>query len=107
MTPQERLSKTIQAESSRSSSAFEDFSHRGSIKRAIVEFGDFRKAGKTDLGDVTIQDEISFLDVKATFVSVGDKITYNSIDYNIDYFSPTINGFFKIFATKVTRTGSK
>ena len=44
MTPQERMKKVIQAEASRSSSDFEDILHRGTTKRAKVEFGDFRKA---------------------------------------------------------------
>jgi len=111
MNPQDLLKKTIAAEASKSSSDFEDILHRTDTRRAKIEYGDFRQITKSDLGDRDIQDEISFLDVAAPFVSKGDSITYpatgaDTVDYFVEYFTLVIPGIYKIFATKKVRTGS-
>ena len=106
MTPQELLTKTILAESSRDNSDFEDITHRATTKRAKVEYGDFRKIGKADLGDQLIQDEISFLNVIASYVAKGDKIVHLDKTYLVEYFSLVKEGVYNIFARKETRSGN-
>lgn len=106
MNPQALLKKTIQAEASKKNSDFEDVTHRGSVKKAKVEYGDFRKTSKSDLGDRDIQDEISFLNMEVSFVAKGDKITHNSVDYFVEYFSIVTAGIYNVFATTKARTGS-
>ena len=49
MTPQDRMKKTIQAQASRENSNFVVINHRGSDKKAIVEYGDFRELSKSSL----------------------------------------------------------
>ena len=106
MKPQDLLKKTINAEANRKNSDFEDIIHRGKPKRAKIEYGDFRKITKSDLGDRDIQDEISFLNVTVDFVAKGDKITYDRVDYYIEFFSKVTTGIYTIFAIKKVRTGS-
>jgi len=106
MNPQNLLKKTMQAEASKESSDFEDISHRGVDLKAKIEYGDFRKISKSDLGDRDIQDEISFLDVSVSFVAKGDQITFSGVEYFVEHFTLVIPGVYKIFATKKARTGS-
>lgn len=107
MTPQNLLKKTIQAEASKDSSDFEDVLHRTIVRKAKVEYGDFRKVTKSDLEDRDIQDEISFLNMQtSSFLEKGDVLTYNEIEYSVEYFTPVVTGVFNIFATKKIRTGS-
>jgi hypothetical protein len=109
MRPQDLLKKTILAQANRTNSDFEDITHRGVTVRAKVEYGDFRKAGETDLGDRTLEDEISFLNVSipsTTLVSRGDEITCGDKTYEISYFSKVISDVYNIFATRKLRSGS-
>lgn len=106
MKPQDLLIKTIKAEANRKNSDFEDITHRAKTIKAKIEYGDFRKTTKSDLGDRDIQDEISFLNVQVDFVAKGDKITYNQVDYSIEYFSLVAKSIYTIFAIKKVRTGS-
>ena len=106
MNPLDLLKKTIRNEAVKVSGDFQDITHRGTTKRGKVEYGDFRKTSKSDLGDRDIQDEISFLNVEATYVAKGDKVTFDLVDYHIEYFSPVVKGIFNIFAIKKVRTGS-
>jgi hypothetical protein len=106
MTPQDRLKQTIQAEASRDSSDFEVITHRGLQKKAKIFYGDFTKSVKSELDDWELQDEISFLNVEADFVSKGDPITFNSVDYEVKIPKRVIAGIYDIFATKKLRTGS-
>lgn len=106
MKPQDLLRKTIEAQATRKNSDFEDFTHRATTLKAKVEYGDFRKISKSDLGDRDIQDEISFLNVSVAFVAKGDKVTYRNIDYFIEYFTLVMPGIYNIFAIKKVRTGS-
>ena len=106
MKPQDLLKKTIQAEAGRENSDFEDVTHRGSTTKAKVEYGDFRKTSKSDLGDRDIQDEISFLNMEVSFVAKGDKTTHNSVDYYVEYFSIVTPGIYNVFAIIKVRTGS-
>lgn len=106
MKPQDLLAKTIKAEANRKNSDFESISHRATTLKAKIEYGDFRQITKSDLGDRDIQDEISFLNVQVGFVTKGDKITYNEVDYFIEYFTIVTTGIYTIFATKKIRTGN-
>ena len=105
MTPQARLLKTIQAEASKGSSDFEVIMHRGLPKKAKIFYGDFTKSVKTDLTDYELQDEISFLNVEADFVSKGDTIEHNSITYEVQIPKLVIAGIYDVFATRSLRTG--
>ncbi len=107
MNPQDLLKTTIQAEASKDNSDFEDVTHRTLVRKAKVEYGDFRKVTKSDLEDRDIQDEISFLNMQtSTFLAKGDTLTYDTVEYSVEYFTPVVSGVFNIFATKKTRTGS-
>lgn len=106
MTPQDLLKKTINSESLKIGSDFVEILHRGSTKLAKIEFGDFRKTSKSDLGDRDIQDEISFLNVSTIYVAKGDTVTFNSVAYTVEYFTLVTIGIYNIFATKKVRTGN-
>ena len=106
MKPQDLLKKTIQAEAGRSNSDFEDVTHRELVRKAKVEYGDFRKTSKSDLGDRDIQDEISFLNMETPYVAKGDSTIHNSVSYSVEYFSLVMAGVYNVFATKKARTGS-
>lgn len=107
MRPQDKLKLTIQAEARRSSSDFEDIIHRGLTKRAKVEYGDFRKTTISALEERELSDDISFLNAEIAFVSKGDEIIFNSLVYEVAYYSLVMNGIYNIFATKKLRTGSR
>ena len=63
MSPKDLMKKTILAESTRSSTDFEEVMHRKVLRKAKIEYGDFRQAKKDTLDGKQIEDEISFLDM--------------------------------------------
>lgn len=105
MTPQALLATTLSVESTKENTDFVEVVHRGATRKAKVEYGDFRKIGKTDMKDQYIQDEISFLGMATVSVSYGDKITYKTVDYAVKHFQPIVDGYYNIFARKKVRTG--
>jgi len=110
--PQDLLNNTILALSTEKNSDgsecsdFEDFTHRGVLKRAKIEYGDFRSISKSELGDRDIEDEISFLNVPISFLSRGDSVIYNTVTYYIEHFAWVTKDIVNIFAKKKVRTGS-
>ena len=106
MTPQDLLKGTIQALASQDSSDFVEVTHRANTRKARVEYGDFRNAQKDNLDGKSLDDEISFLDMETPFISRGDDITYDGNIYNVEYFSPVVQGIYKVYAIKTTRFAS-
>lgn len=106
MTPQDLMKKTILAEASKASSDFVEVTHRGVLKKAKVEFGDFRNAKKDNLEGKSIDDDISFLNMQTSFITRGDDITYDGTIYNVEYVIPVVTGVYNVCATKTTRFAS-
>jgi hypothetical protein len=106
MKPQDLLKTTIQALASNENSGFEEVTHRGNTRKAKIEFGDFRNAQKDNFDGKSLDDEISFLDMETPFISRGDDITYDGNIYNVEYFSPVVQGIYKVYAIKTTRFAS-
>ena len=104
--PQDILKKTILAVAGNENSDFVDVLHREVIRKAKIEYGDFRNAKNDLLEGKSLDDEISFLDMETPFVSRGDDITYNERIYNVEHFSPVVDGIWKIYAIKTTRFAS-
>jgi hypothetical protein len=106
MSPKDLMKKTILAEATRSSTDFEEVMHRKVLRKAKIEYGDFRQVKKDTLDGKQIEDEISFLDMITPFVARGDDITYDGVTYNVEYFVPVVAGVFKVFAIKSIRLNS-
>lgn len=106
MTPQDLIKKTIQAQASRDDSNFVEVTHRGVVKKTIVEYGDFREVSKKDNKD-EIKDSISLLDFETTELKRGDQVVLDSVTYHIEYFTIVIPGIYKAFANKTEKTGAR
>lgn len=105
MNPLDMMKKTILAESTKLNSDFVDVLHRGELKKAKVEYGDFRKIDKSEDNVKFIQDEISFLNMSSDYLSRGDSIEFDNIVYYIDNFSIVVTGVYNIYAVKKVETG--
>ncbi len=105
-TPQDLLKNTIQALAGNENSDFVKVTHRKVVRKAKIEYGDFRNAKKDLLDGKSLDDEISFLDMETPFVSRGDDITYNGSIYNVEHFNIVVPGVYKIYAVKTTRFAS-
>lgn len=105
MNPQDLVKNSILALQQRENTDFVEIQHRGNTYKAKVEFGDFRKIDKLEIGN-SIQDQISFLDINITLLEVerGDAIVYDSMEYKIEHYTKAF-GLFKIFCLKESRYG--
>lgn len=105
MTPQDRMKKTIQAQASRENSNFVVINHRGSDKKAIVEYGDFRELSKSEEKS-EIKDSVSILNFETQVLMRGDQVKLDNVTYSIDFYTIVIPGIYNAYATKVVKTGA-
>ena len=98
------MKNTILAEASKDNTDFVEVMHRGVIKKAKIEYGDFRDISVQD--NITeIKDSISLLDMEVSNLKRGDNIVLDSDTYYVEYFSQVVSGVYKVYATKKLITG--
>lgn len=105
MTPQDMVKITIQAEASKDNTDFVEITHRGTTKKAKVEYGDFRELSKKD-DKSEIKDSISCLNLEADTLLRGDPIVLDGITYYVEFFTIVIPGIYNAYATVKKPTGA-
>lgn len=104
MSPDELVKKSLLTLQGIESSNFKEIMYGTLTVKAIVEYGDFRKITKQEIGSEKT-DEISFLEVNLSKAVRGASVVYDNTEYFVEDFT-IANGLYKLFCTNTKQYGN-